>query len=428
MGHTPRLARLGGGSLALAGCCAIAAAALGLAPLSIDPPPDAPPAETAPRPDRVIIYCRDGRRVEGRLVRQSPKEVVVEIAGIETAFNMNDVLRVNPVPPVGEQYEQLRSVIADDDVEQLLLLADWLRDREAYSLALKELAHILQVEPDNKDASRLKLQVESLVRLKAQALANQADADQPARAHDPARRPDFPVLTPDQINLLKVYEINLNDPPRMTVDRDTIHDLIAAYEGNDLIPQSREGQAALERRPPAFILELMFRLKAREFYNRVRVEGEPKAFELFRDNVQRPWLLNSCASTACHGGQQAGRLWLCNTSPNAEKSIYTNFLILDRYRLPDGTPLINYDEPAKSPLLQMALPREDSLYPHPLVATSSTAAWKPMIGSQDDVRFREAIEWINAMYRPHPDYPVSYTPPEPTEGVPELPNDPIGER
>ena len=45
-----------------------------------------------------------------------------------------------------------------------------------------------------------------------------------------------------------------------------------------------------------------------------------------------------------------------------------------------------------------------------------------------DIRFREAIAWINAMYRPRPDYPVTYTPPEPAEGVPELPSDPIGER
>lgn len=172
----------------------------------------------------------------------------------------------------------------------------------------------------------------------------------------------------------------------------------------------------------------MFRLKAREFYNRVRVEGEPKAFGAFRDNVHRAWLVNTCASTACHGGQQAGRLWLANTSVNAERTIYTNFLILERYRLSDGTPLIDYEAPAKSPLLHLALPREESLYPHPLVATTRSAAWRPVIGSVDDLRFREALAWINAMYRPRPDYPVTYQPPEPVQGVPVMPSDPIGER
>ena len=32
------------------------------------------------------------------------------------------------------------------------------------------------------------------------------------------------------------------------------------------------------------------------------------------------------------------------------------------------------------------------------------------------------------MYRPRPVYPVNYDPPVPTEGVPQMPTDPIGER
>jgi hypothetical protein len=222
--------------------------------------------------------------------------------------------------------------------------------------------------------------------------------------------------------------VDLGDPPRLSIDREIVLELIEAYAGNELIPQSREGRAALERRPPEQILELMFRLKAREFYGRVDVREEPRAFRLFRDNVHREWLVNSCASNACHGGEQAGRLWLNNENQNSERTLYTNFLILERFRLSDGTPLVNYEAPAQSPLLHMALPREESLYPHPLVATSRTAAWRPVIGSVDDARFAGSVEWINAMYRPRPEYPVTYAPPVPTLGVPILPNTPASER
>ncbi len=397
-------------------------------------PPDAAPKskpETKAPPERVVIHCRDGRRIEGRLIRQSPAEVVVEVAGIETFFKTNDILRVTAVPPVAEHYAKLRAVIADDDSEQLLLLIDWLRDREAYSIALKELAALARNDPGNPDAARLRLQIESMIVLRAHALENKAAATNSNDTPTPRttqKRKNFPTLTPDQINLIKVYEVNLLDPPRMSVNRETIQALIKAYDGHELIPQSREGRAALERRPAVQILELMFRLKAREFYNRVRIEGEPEAFSRFREAVHQPWLLNSCASTACHGGQQAGTLWLSNTHRNSARTIYTNFLILDRYRLPDGTPLINYEAPARSPLLQMALPREDSLYPHPLVSTTRSAAWRPVIGSVDDRKFVAALAWINAMYRPRPDYPVNYDPPVPTEGVPQMPTDPIGER
>ena len=45
---------------------------------------------------------------------------------------------------------------------------------------------------------------------------------------------------------------------------------------------------------------------------------------------------------------------LASKRPSAEATVYTNFLILERYRLPDGTPMISYEEPARSPLLNLA--------------------------------------------------------------------------
>ena len=449
MGRSNRLAGFGGARLAACGLVAVivgSAVALlasgtpghpqqvSLLAAGFSQPEEPSTGQTQPesQTSRVVVDLRDGRRLEGRLIKGDPAKITIEIAGFPTTFNMADVLRVEPVPPVEERYKQLRSVIGDDDVEQLLLLADWLRDREAFSLALTEVTSILRADPNNTRAKTLKQQIESTILLRAEAMQRQEGAEPDERPDEtrskPTRRPEFPTLTPDQINLIKVYEVSLADPPRLSVDRETIRRLVEAYKDHDLIPKSREGRAALERRPPVYILELMFRLRAREFYNDIRVDGEPKAFGLFRENVHRPWLVTTCASSGCHGGQQSGNLWLKNDMPNAEKSIYTNFLILDRYRLADGTPLINYDEPAKSPLLQMALPRDSSLYPHPLVATSSTAVWRPVIGSADDRRFAQSVEWINAMYRPRPDYPVTYIPPTPSKGVPTLPNDPIGER
>ena len=92
------------------------------------------------------------------------------------------------------------------------------------------------------------------------------------------------------------------------------------------------------------------------------------------------------------------------------------FLILDRYRLADGKPLIDYEEPAKSPLLQLALPREHSLNPHPAIPgeESRSDLWRPFFRSTDDRAFVRAVEWIKSMYRPRPEYPISYSPPGPS--------------
>src|SRR5690606_26176551 len=136
-----------------------------------------------------------------------------------------------------------------------------------------------------------------------------------------------------QINLLKVYEIDLNDPPRLMISRRTVEDLLSTYAGHPLIPVSVEGRDAIMRWRDVQVLDLIFRLRARDFYGRVEVLESPASMKRFRDDVNRGWLVNSCATTRCHGGEQAGRLRLFNRRPSAEASYYTNFLILDRFRL-----------------------------------------------------------------------------------------------
>ena len=64
---------------------------------------------------------------------------------------------------------------------------------------------------------------------------------------------------------------------------------------------------------------------------------------LFRDNVHSTWLMNSCATSRCHGGAESGRLRLFNKRVNTDQTVYTNFIILARYRLPDGLPLMVSD-------------------------------------------------------------------------------------
>jgi len=106
---------------------------------------------------------------------------------------------------------------------------------------------------------------------------------------------------------------------------------------------------------------------------------------------------------------------------NSDATIYTNLLILERFKLRDGTPLINYDKPEDSPLLQMALPRESSIYPHPEVTSRSGRRNAPeQFRSTEDVQFQRALDWIRAMYQPRPDYPIDYAPPLPRSAQEEV--------
>jgi len=202
---------------------------------------------------------------------------------------------------------------------------------------------------------------------------------------------------------MRVFEIDLSDPPRLTVPRSTVERLLIDYATSPLIPETKEGREALLRAPPRKILDLMFRLRARDRYADVEVLDDPASMRAFRDDVHSTWIANSCATTACHGGGSAGALWLTPRRPTSPRSVYTNFFIIDRFRLSDGTPLIDYENPGRSPLLQLGLPRSDSIVPHPDVR-----GWTPVFRSRDVRRFRQAVEWIESMYRPRPEYELDY--------------------
>jgi hypothetical protein len=213
----------------------------------------------------------------------------------------------------------------------------------------------------------------------------------------------------------------------MIIPRDTVTRLIEQYRNDPRIPGTPEGRDELYRWSPTRILKLMFQLQARDLYGEVKVVDQPRAMRLFRDNVHRAYIQNYCATARCHGGAQAGRLALFNKRPNAEETVYTNFLIMDRFRFSDGTPLINYQEPASSALVQLGMPREVSKRPHPLVPLPPAGgdAWKPFLKSKDDLRYQQIVEWVNAMYHPHPSYPVEYTPPVPEALEPEPGEKPV---
>lgn len=406
------------------------------------------PEDEADEPETEVILT-DGRRITGILIDRTDREVILRISGIPTPFAADSVAQIKTGPTVLERYREMRKTIADSDVPQRLRLAEWLRARRRYHLAFEEVTGILTLEPANPEARQLHMWLTEQLKLVPRQRLTPAPPPQPDP--DPAppdisssSRPLFPLLAPEQINLIRIYEVDLNDPPRMLVDRDTITELVTRYAADPAIPGTREGRDALYRKRPSQILELLFQLKARELYGRAQVQEDPASMRLFRDLVHSTWLMNACATNQCHGGFEAGRLSLFNKKSGADATVYTNFLILERFLLSPragddkaaaptlpARRLIDYDDPAKSPLLQMGLPRKDSQYPHPQVNIGGRQrGFSPVFQSTEDRRFQDAVRWIRSMYRPRPDYPVQYDPPVPPGAPPHTgdPKRPSGER
>lgn len=383
------------------------------------PPQDAPAsADAAPPTDpadqrQCDIQFYDGRRIRGVLLELTDERIDLSIRGVRTSFDRSDVAFYRVFPPVREQYATLRAQVAEDDAQQLIRLAEWLMDHRMYEEAVQDLGAALRADPGNPRARDLQT-----VALQQLAMRVVQEGDERPRREGPDRS-RVPLLSEDQVNLLKVYEVDLNDPPRMSIDREVIQRFTEEYRGNPMVPQNREARIALLRKPPDQILELFFRVGARDYYGEVRVLGQPRSLSMFKQRVHDGWLMNGCATNRCHGGQSAGRLWLATQRPRSERTALTNFLILDRTTLEDGTPLINWDRPAESPLIQLALPRDRSLFPHPeVVVGGRERPWRPVFGSVDDRPVERVIDWIEAMYRPRPSYPIQYDPPVPAGYIP----------
>lgn len=374
---------------------------------------EAAPEEQVEPGEEVEVTMRDGRRIGGLFVSKNPQQITLSISGIATPFPLESVERWRVLPGVDVRYSELRAAIEDDDTEQLLQLAEWLRSRGRLDLALWELDHVMELEPTNARAQELRtwvLEQQKVVEARRAARAGQGKPDE--------TDPGFPLLDEAQINLIRVFEVDTKNPPRMIVPRAAVVKFLDTYagrtaEGKGTVPATPEGRELFLRQRPADLLGWFFALRARELYGMVQVLDNPPSMRIFRDEINRSWLTNSCATNKCHGGEAAGRLMLSNKKSGSDASAYTNFLILDRFKSSDGLGLIDYPEPARSPLLEMGLPHDQAIFKHPQVDSMSQGRWRPVFRDRNDEKFLRAVEWIRGMYPQRTGYPIDYSPPAP---------------
>lgn len=376
--------------------------------------------------DLVRVEYRDGSAVRGELASSDEVHIGVNISGVTVRIGRADLAQIIRIPSAMERYQRLRGIIDPSDPERLLALAQWCQREGLLPEALSEVTRLLEFDDTNGDAIRLRTEVREQIELLRRANERDDRRGRRERERDgssfrPRPKPDaFPLLRERDINLIKVYELDLADPPAMTVEREVVQELLATHASHPLVPTSKEGRAAFFAKSPAEVLEVMFRVRARELYGGVKVQGQPANMELFRDRVHVTWLINNCATTRCHGGPSGGDFQLTNRHPRSDASVYTNFLIMDRHELADGTPLIDYASPTESPLLQLGLPAYDSSTPHPRVE-----GWRPAFRTRGDRRYEDAIRWIESMYRPRPEYPIQYPPRRTGGATPAVPDDPV---
>ncbi|MBL9150800.1 MAG: hypothetical protein JNM94_19095 [Phycisphaerae bacterium] len=364
-----------------------------------------------------VVYMRDGRSYSGTIISDNYDGVEIEIKGIKQRLARRDVHHVTLTLTPRQFYEKARKEIGADQFTDRMRLARYLFNKKMYLEAREELISLLQVI-DLHEAKELLRTVEAQLSLQNPVPPSVAPEMEPppgALREDntgkgPVRfldtLPDR-LLTDEDVNLIRVYEIDFHDPPRVTVSPDTIRELIEKYADSELIPENAEARSALFRAEPIRIVRLMFDLKARELYPKIEVTSEPHALALFRQRIHNTWLIGNCATSRCHGGVDAGRFFLHTKDHKSDRVRYTNLLILERLRIPGKPPLIDWEKPTDSLLIQYGLPRDVARYPHPDVK-----GWEPVFTRITKRLIDDFAAWCKAMYQPRPDYPVEYEPPQ----------------
>ncbi len=359
-----------------------------------------------PEPGQMgVVILNNGQKRVGVIIEDTFEHVIVTIDGIRTKLVRKAVDYVILRPTFDQQYENYRS--AARTPQQRFQLCQWLVEEHRYELAAEELASLTREHPDPDSIQLLNI-------VKAQLALTRRDptpqAVEPADDGDGADddKPMLPaqILSHKDVNLMRVYEIDFDRPPQVAVDPATIRTMIELYGTSSVIPASERDRRALYRADSIEIVEVLFTLKARNLYPDINVITEPFTLNLFRRRVHNAWLLNTCATARCHGGVDAGRFFLHRRRYKDERVRYTNLLILERLELDPQWPLINYDEPMMSLIVQYGLPRHLARQPHPDVS-----GWKPVFGRGGQRMLRDTVTWIESMMQPRPDYPVDYEPP-----------------
>lgn len=393
-----------------------------------------------PQPgQRGLIQMRDGSIVRGEILKDTFEGVEFRADSIKGNVPREQVYRVVLEMDFETRYRRIKASILPEEHGRRVALARWLAGQERLDLGIKELEELL-AEADSEAARELLRDFNARLALEKAVTERKRRDDERRRAAAPKDAVDGPaappsddgsgtqdpddgsgarggmpgsrdllpdnLITDEDVNLIRVYEIDFRDPPRILVQPEGIRQLILRYGSSDLVPTSTEARNALFTAPAIRLVRLLFDLRARDLYRYIEVQEDPASIARFRTRVHNSWLLGNCATSRCHGGVKAGSFFLHTGKASDARIRYTNLLTLLNTSV-DGKPMVNFQDPPDSLLVQYAMQRNLAKYPHPDVP-----GWKPVFNRGTPQLMADTLEWIRGMHQPRPEYPVAFELPQ----------------
>ena len=199
-----------------------------------------------------------------------------------------------------------------------------------------------------------------------------------------------PFLSKEDIELIKVYEVDLDSdpPPRVLIPRDVLGEFVKEYQSDDEELRGKSKQDAFVRGKGHIQLAKFFEHRARDYYKHVRIRSKIESLRAW-STVHRRYILGYFQPT--FGAGSVPDLFLFPRDRDAERVEMSNFYILTQTTI-DGKPIIDRNAPEESLLVQWGLPRESAKFPAPDVK-----GWEPKFKDEKDERFIEKVDWIKSL-------------------------------
>jgi hypothetical protein len=345
------------------------------------------------------VIFRTGQQRHGAILQDDFDEVVFHMHGALVTVPRSEVSHVVLDTPFEERYAAIRDGIDLNNLDHRILLVEWLVEQRRLELASDYLAE-LPLEDRIARVQTLERQIAILHRQSDRdATAERGGQVSPRVPCDESAAPGR-LLTEEEVNLIRVYEIDLTNPPRIRISPAARRLLLESHGSDARMPQA----SALMAMEDLAVFRLMRQVGAQDLYGEVVVLTEPDALLRFGRDVHDRWLMPRCGTRACHGGSDGGTFRLRRLPPRDARARYANLLMLERFEVDPAWPLVNYDLPMQSLAVQYALPRHLADHPHP-----DADGWQAALRSPKSKRTIDSLEWIASMQQvPRPEYPIVF--------------------
>ena len=366
-----------------------------------------------------IVKTSDGQTYEGDVTEEGTT-VTVKSRKVPVVIQRANIESIEYLGTLDEQFNQRMARLEAKDANGRVTVARWAFDQGRYDLARQALEQALTLEPSNRDANAMMDSVRLQIRLeRAKQAATRKAEPATSPTTGPAVASNQPsattsnidprnLLSADDINTIRQFELKPSDTHvRINFAKDVRKRFT---EAENMRIQD------FNARTPFDQLHLILQRGTPEMKRDVRILSDPSSILEYRRSVQT-LILQSCATSGCHGAAGAGGLMLYSPADN-EAVTYTNFFILQTWSRPVGRQegpfgagerrLIDRIEPSNSLLLQYGLPPNIAEQDHPQVG-----GHRAIFRNRDDNGYRRVEGWIaDSLISIKPDYGINYAPPQ----------------